>query len=83
MGFNETDVKALAVIPKTEPGSRSTVTTVTPVANCPRALRKSRAVSAVAIILRFLKIPYFLQDSSARLPGVPFNSPTARQFKAP
>ena len=51
MGFNETEVKALAVIPKTDPGSRSTVTTVTPVANCPRALRNSRAVSAVAVIL--------------------------------
>ena len=51
MGFNETDVKAFAVMPKTEPGSRSTVITVTPVANCPMALRNSLLLSAVVVIL--------------------------------
>src|SRR5258708_3832327 len=38
-GSSETEVKELAVIPRTELGARSTVTTVTPVAKRPRALR--------------------------------------------
>src|SRR5258708_27265423 len=42
MGSSETDVNELAVMPWILPGSRSTVTTVTPVEKWPRALRNSR-----------------------------------------
>src|SRR5437667_790447 len=41
MGSSETEVKELAVMPWILPGSRSTVTTVTPVVKWPRALRNS------------------------------------------
>src|SRR5229473_6912976 len=41
MGSSETDVKEMAVMPWILPGSRSTVTTVTPVEKWPRALRNS------------------------------------------
>src|SRR2546421_8762727 len=41
MGSSETEVNELAVMPWILPGSRSTVTTVTPVAKWPRALRNS------------------------------------------
>ena len=44
-GSSDTDVKELAVMPCTLPGALSTVTTVTPVANWPRARRKSSEVS--------------------------------------
>ena len=44
-GSSDTDVKELAVMPCTRPGALSTVTTVTPVANWPRARRKSSEVS--------------------------------------
>src|SRR6266581_8078734 len=45
-GSSDTDVKELAVMPCTRPGAAlSTVTTVTPVANWPRARRKSSEVS--------------------------------------
>ncbi len=66
MGSSETDVKELAVIPKTTPGSRSTVTTVTPVANCPNAFRNSRAVNAVAVILEVFEDTTIHARSSAR-----------------
>lgn len=39
--LEETEVKELTVIPWTLPGSRSTVTTVIPVAKCPMTRRKS------------------------------------------
>jgi|ERR1700730_901628 len=51
MGSSETEVKELAVIPCTKPGSRSTVTTVTPVEKWPSALRNSRAVSGGMVIV--------------------------------
>src|SRR5882762_1741622 len=41
MGSSETEVKELAVMPWILPGSRSTVTTVTPVVKWPSALRNS------------------------------------------
>src|SRR5882762_2466491 len=41
MGSSETDVNEFAVMPWILPGSRSTVTTVTPVEKWPRALRNS------------------------------------------
>ena len=41
MGSSETEVNELAVMPWIFPGSRSTVTTVTPVVKWPRALRNS------------------------------------------
>ena len=44
-GSSDADVKELAVMPCTRPGALSTVTTVTPVANWPRARRKSSEVS--------------------------------------
>src|SRR6266550_2754435 len=51
MGSSETEVKELAVMPWILPGSRSTVTTVTPVVKCPRALRNSNAVRCGVSIL--------------------------------
>src|SRR5260370_35308641 len=45
MGSSETEVKELAVMPWIFPGSRSTVTTVTPVVKWPSALRNSNGVS--------------------------------------
>src|SRR6266571_1026080 len=45
MGSRETEAKELAVMPWIFPGSRSTVTTVTPVVKWPRALRNSNGVS--------------------------------------
>src|SRR6266571_3771118 len=45
MGSSETEVKELAVMPWVFPGSRSTVTTVTPVVKWPSALRNSNGVS--------------------------------------
>lgn len=50
MGSSETDVKELAVIPNTWPGSCSTVITVIPVVNWPKALRNSLVLSAVVVI---------------------------------
>src|SRR6266436_66106 len=50
MGSSETEVKELAVMPWILPGSRSTVTTVTPVENWPSALRNSRVVSGEVVI---------------------------------
>src|SRR6266403_5432423 len=50
MGSSETEVKELAVMPWILPGSRSTVTTVTPVENWPSALRNSRVVSGEIVI---------------------------------
>src|ERR1051325_9465600 len=50
-GSSETEAKEFAVMPCTWPGSRSTVTTVTPVAKWPRARRNSRAGSGVAGIV--------------------------------
>src|SRR5260370_40782565 len=41
MGSSETEVNEFAVMPWILPGSRSTVTTVTPVEKWPRALRNS------------------------------------------
>src|SRR5437016_4306313 len=41
LGLSETDVNELAVMPWIFPGSRSTVTTVTPVVKWPRASRNS------------------------------------------
>src|SRR6266481_4297624 len=41
MGSRETEVNEFAVMPWILPGSRSTVTTVTPVEKWPRALRNS------------------------------------------
>src|SRR6266481_8272541 len=41
MGSRETEVNEFAVMPWILPGSRSTVTTVTPVVKWPRALRNS------------------------------------------
>src|SRR5579863_5905603 len=53
-GSSETDAKELAVMPCTFPGARSAVTTVTPVANWPRAWRNSRAVGGeVSIVEEF------------------------------
>src|SRR5271154_4606788 len=46
-GSRETEVKELAVMPCTLPGSRSTVTTVTPVAKLPITRRKSSGVREV------------------------------------
>src|SRR5712664_4473288 len=51
MGSSETEVNELAVMPWILPGSRSTVTTVTPVVKWPRALRNSNAVSCGVGIL--------------------------------
>src|SRR6266702_828886 len=45
MGSRETEAKELAVMPLIVPGSRSTVTTVTPVVKWPSALRNSNGVS--------------------------------------
>src|SRR6266446_4691591 len=45
MGSSETEVKELAVMPWIFPGSRSTVTTVTPVVKWPSALRNSNRLS--------------------------------------
>src|SRR5712692_1826257 len=50
-GSSETEVKELAVIPRTEPGARSTVTTVIPVAKWPRAFRNCEAVSGGVFML--------------------------------
>src|SRR6266403_3109312 len=46
-GSSETEVKELAVMPCTRPGPRSTVTTVTPVANWPSARRNSEVLGVV------------------------------------
>src|SRR6266852_618942 len=51
MGSSETEVNELAVMPWILPGSRSTVTTVTPVVKWPRALRNSNEVSCGVSIL--------------------------------
>ena len=51
MGSSETEVKELAVMPWILPGSRSTVTTVTPVVKWPRALRNSNDESEEVGIL--------------------------------
>src|ERR1700676_1277692 len=50
-GSSDTDVNELAVMPCTQPGARSAVTTVTPVANCPRARRNSELVGVVGAIV--------------------------------
>src|SRR5208337_2388116 len=44
-GWRETEEKELAVMPWTLPGSRSTVTTVIPVAKCPMMRRKNSDVT--------------------------------------
>src|SRR5882762_11871796 len=51
MGSSETEVKELAVMPWILPGSRSTVTMVTPVVKWPRALRNSNDESEEVGIL--------------------------------
>src|SRR6266851_5513167 len=51
MGSSETEVKELAVMPWILPGSRSTVTTVTPVVKWPSALRNSKDESGGGGIL--------------------------------
>ena len=51
-GSRHTEVKELAVIPCTSPASSKVVTTVTPVANLPMALRKSFLLTNV--------LPFFL-----------------------
>src|SRR5256885_8817095 len=50
-GRNETEVKEFAVMPWTWPGARAAVTTVTPVANCPSAWRKSDVLGVIGAIL--------------------------------
>src|SRR3954467_11836642 len=49
-GSRGTDGNELAGMPWTRPGTRSTVTTVTPVANCPSAKRNSEDVVRVEFI---------------------------------
>src|SRR5947208_1327090 len=51
IGSSETEVNELAVMPWILPGSRSTVTTVTPVVKWPRALRNSNDESEEVGIL--------------------------------
>src|SRR5436853_5674726 len=48
-GSSESDVKALAVIPRTVP-SISAAITVTPVTNCPTVRRNSRGSISIAIL---------------------------------
>src|SRR6266404_765367 len=50
-GLSDTEVKEFAVMPCTWPGARSAVTTVTPVANWPRAWRKSEVLGVVGAIV--------------------------------
>jgi len=52
MGSRETEVKELAVIPRTRPGPLSTVTTVIPVAKWPSVFRNCGAVSRGVFIFR-------------------------------
>jgi pyrroline-5-carboxylate reductase len=49
--LSDTDVKEFAVMPCTWSGARSAVTTVTPVANCPSARRKSEVLGVVGAIV--------------------------------
>src|SRR5262249_20267238 len=46
-GFSETEVSEFAVMPCTLPGARSTVRTLTPVANWPHAIRNSAGVGGL------------------------------------
>src|SRR5271165_2895448 len=55
-GSRETELKELAVMPWTWPGSRSTVTTVMPVGKCPITRRKSLDVTKAEDIETRLKI---------------------------
>src|SRR6267143_1282733 len=64
-GSRETEVKELAVMPWIFPGSRSTVTTVTPVENWPSALRNSGVVSGEVVIFEVFE-DTILSDGKAK-----------------
>jgi hypothetical protein len=50
-GSNETELKLFAVMPRGEPSLAQQVTTVTPVANCPRLRRSSSFLSALRAMI--------------------------------
>src|SRR5260370_39883509 len=65
-GSRETEVKELAVIPRTAPGTRSTVTMVTPVAKRPRAFRNLWALRVGVFMFGVFEDTIFAREMAER-----------------